>query len=853
MTGKARSNDELFEAYQLKQNAKFENFLAQNTNIDHGQFFTSAPPQRDLRTFLNKEFGGVMGGVIGYNPSVVTITSGVINIGRDSGKLSSHVIIQAESGTTDTLTDIQNFVFGYQDLTIQADTGDTITVSTGGTTGSDIFLGNNITSVTLNSTEQLQLRYDTIANRWATFIDTTSGGSGVSFPITPTVNILGTVTTAQDIDLSLTTAHSTSMTLGADISITFSNYPTSGTQIEWELEITQDSTGGRVITWPTEITNPPTLSTTADSITVVVFRTNDGGTTVRVANTVTTTGTGDIADWADNDAVADINFATFDGTNIDRLRFVSDSGTPASSSDPSIFLDSSGNMVFNVNTLNSYSFKVLNEDIAKFTEVVTGVVALDMLDHRIKNISDIRFFDTTGVTTFAGTDPAIGYDSTNSRFIINYPTGSQIFIFENQTLGSTILTSNSVSSNTINAGSVLQLGVSAISPTVPGEFRNDGTDVSVFSGGAIVNFSNISETFTWTANHDANTNALLGATLVQYVDTGSVVRGSISGDSTTGLTVSTISGGSLSIQDVITPIATFDNTTGLTMEGTHVINMNTNTISNLSNLEFTSPSPSVPAATVNAIFVQSDSLVHNVPTDGDYDFRENGVNFLVMDKTLASFSSGTFQAVTATVNLGVDATSNVNILGTSTFNADVTLSNNVDITPFSDLGSNLGSTTSAFGNAYINKLTFDITTKFIDSVGALDLEFEVPSGGDMIFQENGTEFWRLDGGDNICVFSRDIEMTSGEAIRANTSGEIGYFVTNTSTSVGNDGSLQIPTNSGSIISAAFTNTDFGGAIGCMGLYLNSGGIPTLVIKITSTTPGTWQGMIFADPPTTFTY
>lgn len=496
MTGKARSNDESFEAYQLKQNAKFENFLAQNTNIDHGQFFTSAPPQRDLRTFLNKEFGGVMGGVIGYNPSVVGIVSGAINIGRGSGKLSSHVIIQAESGTTDTLTDIQNFVFGYQDLTIQADTGDTITVSTGGTTGSDIFLGNGVTSITLNSTEQLQLRYDTIANRWATFIDTTSGGSsGVSFPITPTINILGTVTTSQDIDLSLTTAHSTSMTLGADISITFSNYPTSGTQIEWELEITQDSTGSRVITWPTEISNPPTLSTSADSIVVVVFRTNDGGTTVRVANTVTTTDSGSGADWSNNVAVADVNFATFDGINIDRLRFVSDSGVPASTSDPSIFLDSSGDMIFNVNTLHSISFKALNVEIAKFTETATGVVALDMLDHKIKNIEDIRFFDTSGLTIFAGTDPAIGYDSTNSRFIINHPTGAKVFIFENQTLGSTIFTSGSVSSNILNVGSVLQLSSSVTSPTIPGEFRSDGTDVSVFSGGAIINLSDISGSF----------------------------------------------------------------------------------------------------------------------------------------------------------------------------------------------------------------------------------------------------------------------------------------------------------------------------------------------------------------------
>jgi len=96
-------------------------------------------------------------------------------------------------------------------------------------------------------------------------------------------------------------------------------------------------------------------------------------------------------------------------------------------------------------------------------------------------------------------------------------------------------------------------------------------------------------------------------------------------------------------------------------------------------------------------------------------------------------------------------------------------------------------------------------------------------------------------------------MTSGEAIRANISGgEIGYFVTNTSAAVGDFGSLQIPTDPGGISTPAGANTDFGGAQGCMGLYLNFGASPTLVIKITSTTPGTWQALTFS-PLTTFTF
>jgi len=276
-------------------------------------------------------------------------------------------------------------------------------------------------------------------------LDDLPSSGGVSLPIITDVDILGTVTTAQDINLSLDTAHSTSLTLGADINLTFSSYPTTGTQIEWEVEITQNSTTAFEITWPSELVNPPSANaySTLDSVTVIVFRTNDGGTTVRVGNTVTTsttTGASTLSDitinvtknWEGfgitnlggitmND---DINFSTVDAINIDRLRFVFNSGAPSSTSDPSIFLDSSSNMVFNVNTLLDISFKALNVEIAKFTEAATGVYLLDMSDHYIDNIESTRYSDDQGAVTFASTQPAIGYDSIDSQFKFNTPTST---------------------------------------------------------------------------------------------------------------------------------------------------------------------------------------------------------------------------------------------------------------------------------------------------------------------------------------------------------------------------------------------------------------------------------------------
>ena len=74
----------------------------------------------------------------------------------------------------------------------------------------------------------------------------------------------------------------------------------------------------------------------------------------------------------------DIDYATFDGINIDRLRFTSSSAAPTAASDPSIFLDGSDNMVFNLAdqkqwfwTNNSETIMQLDRDGANNDTVLT--------------------------------------------------------------------------------------------------------------------------------------------------------------------------------------------------------------------------------------------------------------------------------------------------------------------------------------------------------------------------------------------------------------------------------------------------------------------------------------------------
>jgi len=224
---------------------------------------------------------------------VVTFT---IDLNNDSAGVVLSVIstdrfVTLSSGSTADLVTITGVQRPGQRLRLYNTTTNTITIKhTAAATvntirtpdGTDLtFLGNGV----------IDLTFDITSAQWRV-VGNVGGSGGVSLPIITSVDVRGNVNTNQDIDLSLTTAHSTTLTLTGDIDITFSNFPATANQIEWEVQVTQDGTGGHVITWPSEVTNPPSLVTTADSISVVVFRTNDGGTTVRVGNTVTTTGTG---------------------------------------------------------------------------------------------------------------------------------------------------------------------------------------------------------------------------------------------------------------------------------------------------------------------------------------------------------------------------------------------------------------------------------------------------------------------------------------------------------------------------------------------------------------------------------
>ena len=148
-----------------------------------------------------------------------------------------------------------------------------------------------------------------------------------------------------------------------------------------------------------------------------------------------------------------------------------------------------------VPTLESHIFAIGATTVMEITEPATSVFRLDMHIHTIDNIKDARFDETT---TYAipGATPGIGFDSATSRLRINVPAGDQVVFEENVAGIGTGVRINpagggSVTADVFNASDVLQLGVDVTTPTVAGEFRMDGTDVLVYSGGIVRNLSDI--------------------------------------------------------------------------------------------------------------------------------------------------------------------------------------------------------------------------------------------------------------------------------------------------------------------------------------------------------------------------
>jgi len=523
--------------------------------------------------------GDTMVGPIAYYPVAATIATGVLDISRDTtSNFTSYVLLSGEGGGDDTLTTITGAAHAGQILYIQPILTTELTVTQ---TGGNIELPGDGSDVVVNAdgkgTAVLKFIFDiSIAgggNVWVLVSNSEGGGGGsVSFPITPTINDRGSVgSSTESIDLSLTTGHVNKMTLTGDITIALNNPPSSGTQIEFELEFLQDGTGGHTVTFPGSVVETVAVDETADALTIITFRTNDGGSAYHAITTLAGAITGGGGGGGLDNVVEDttpelggnLDFLNLDAENIDRLRFAVSSGTVVSAGDPSMYLDGVGDMVWNVPTGDFYLYTIQDTTIAKIDDGdvqfigLTGVMSMQLIN-RDSAINDL---DQIGAIAFRADDDAGGENISTYVNILavadDVSSGTtegtmHLQVAEGGSL-TTYLSLNKGRSQFIDVARPIEM---------------EGTTTITMVGGNII-----------MGNNDVN-----GLNALGWTDAGGQIAGSASAPHMNFV----LTGDSLfRFTTNATDILDIDDTSGIVVKGTHNIVLGNNNITGLNQLAFT--------------------------------------------------------------------------------------------------------------------------------------------------------------------------------------------------------------------------------------------------------------------------
>jgi len=201
------------------------------------------------------------------------------------------------------------------------------------------------------------------------------------------------------------------------------------------------------------------------------------------------------------------------------------------------------------------------------------------------------------------------------------------------------------------------------------------------------------------------------------------------------------------------------------------------------------------------------------------------------DKLSVKHSDGSVTDLESGGGGGVQLSDNNTWTGTNKFTQHVTLGNGDNLLPEVDVGSNLGDSTHAFSLVYFRNLFLDDPNVWIKYVSG-DMVLNTKSGNDIIFKEDDTTFFYLDGGNNDVRFSKEVEfnadvrMDGGNVFRSQNGVEIGYYVTDTTASTGTQGTQQLPywentTKQTSQQSNTTLDSKFGNQTGCSGLQYDS--------------------------------
>lgn len=405
---------------------------------------------------------------------------------------------------------------------------------------------------------------------------TISNGSGVTFPLTPTILDVSPGATI-NIDLAAITAHHIKIELTENLTITLSNPPTSGSRIKTMLEFIQDATGGWTVTFPGSVTTPPTVPSTPGDRTVYELQTIDAGTTFDIfesliTNTVAGSGANTALDnlittninaslipqagkllgssgneWArvhtdvlrlgtagtisaaDNTIIGDSGGTTFNiptgggeefdwqAGGVSKMTFSSggtlstatfrasaavvlDDAVSFPGTNGSIYREGSDVKVFTgdneINLSNVAIGTLLNTDLSNLaaTTSINSDLLFNSTGFDIGNtlspvdnlfVEQLRFISGTVVVN----RPMI-FSSTGNILDFNFPTGSSLQIRE-QGVAKHSFTAGTYTAPNIIVSNTQTFSDSSFDPNANGMFSRNGSDLKVFSGGALRNLSDI--------------------------------------------------------------------------------------------------------------------------------------------------------------------------------------------------------------------------------------------------------------------------------------------------------------------------------------------------------------------------
>jgi len=432
----------------------------------------------DVKGHYLETAGGTMIGPIAFYPQAVAVLSDAIDISSTAGNYSTYVIANGQGAAADNLSKIIGAAFSGQELIIQAAATTPITLKDIATPG-NIHLPGGL-DVLIPALDAVTLIFDPTQPSGGRWILSAGSGSGGGFTNPATANLdMNGFDIILDADgnskFNLTTDNVVILELNSVSKYIF-------TDIGMDLQ--------SLFVEMNEISTP-----TLPGANALRFYAKDWGgvtklTSLDSTGTETTIGSDNLGNHIATTNLQMSNFSIFGVKHIDlddlnskiegikTLEFVD--------SFPNIYITSGATgLGLLVPSNKSIQFFGNGFLIAKF-EDVAGVLALDMDGNKIINSRELKF-SLTDDAIISNTEAGMGYIDSTNRIIFNVPSGNEYNFNRNGVLGVTIAGAT-LTADAINT-KVLQLNVTAITPAFPGEFRMDGTDVLVYSGGQVRNLS----------------------------------------------------------------------------------------------------------------------------------------------------------------------------------------------------------------------------------------------------------------------------------------------------------------------------------------------------------------------------